>query len=293
VWVFFEEPFSFAGLAPFAALADRSERVGYFIAEREQDNKPSSAGDGEPVHNLLGRGLALNPCRRFSATMNFTMLDKLKGKRTYYCAAVAIVYIVGAFLGFYELDEKVLVALGFGGLAFLRAAIHPPVINATVVAEGSAGASPHREGSPLSGDEIAPASLGSPLSGAAQLRQVQREEIYRDAMRRGSASMILLFGAVLVGLVTGCASFVTDQRDITYEAITNGTKTASVPTREIRTRAKARTFWDAKSALARFRASQTDKSQTATVGELGMETSGTNAIAVLDRLATIVKALPK
>lgn len=109
----------------------------------------------------------------------------------------------------------------------------------------------------------------------------------------GNIPLTILLGAAVVGLVTGCASFVTDQRDISYEAVTNGTKTTSVPTREITTRAKARTFWDAKSALARFAAAQSDKSQSARVGELGMETSGTNAVRVLQELRGIVQALPK
>lgn len=53
--------------------------------------------------------------------MNF--INYLKGKRTYYCALVGILYAGGALLGFYELDEKILAVLGCGGLAFLRMAM--------------------------------------------------------------------------------------------------------------------------------------------------------------------------
>ncbi|HTG44139.1 MAG TPA: hypothetical protein VK633_06370 [Verrucomicrobiae bacterium] len=44
----------------------------------------------------------------------------LKGKKTYFCALLALLYITGSLLGFYDCDAKVLSALGFGGLAFLR-----------------------------------------------------------------------------------------------------------------------------------------------------------------------------
>lgn len=44
----------------------------------------------------------------------------LKGKKTYYLALLAILYCGGAWLGFYELDEKVLIAFGFGSIATLR-----------------------------------------------------------------------------------------------------------------------------------------------------------------------------
>jgi hypothetical protein len=51
-------------------------------------------------------------------------IEFLKGKKTYYCAAVGVLYIGGACLGFYDLDEKVLGIFGLGSLAFLRSAIH-------------------------------------------------------------------------------------------------------------------------------------------------------------------------
>jgi hypothetical protein len=118
------------------------------------------------------------------------------------------------------------------------------------------------------------------------------------ALRQGvsqaaAGSKAILCAAVLAGFTTGCATFTTDQKDISYEAITNGTRVASVPIREIRTRSTARAFWDAKSALASFKASQTDKTQGMTLGGLAMESSGTNAVQVLKEIKEIVQSLPK
>lgn len=51
------------------------------------------------------------------------MLETLKGKKTYICAAAAVLYVLGAMLGFWAFDEKVLGCFGFAGLASFRAAI--------------------------------------------------------------------------------------------------------------------------------------------------------------------------
>lgn len=128
--------------------------------------------------------------------------------------------------------------------------------------------------------------------GLASLRKGIGEKSGTPGTRPSDVLRMLLCAAVLV-LGGGCATFTTDQKDISYEAITNGTRIASVPLREIRTKVKARTFWDAKSALANFKASQTDKTQGANVGGLGQESSGTNAVAILEKIEAIVKALPK
>src|SRR5713226_5291722 len=50
--------------------------------------------------------------------MNLTQL--LDGKKTYLLALAAIVYLLGAHLGWWTLDDKILDALGFGGLITLR-----------------------------------------------------------------------------------------------------------------------------------------------------------------------------
>lgn len=48
-------------------------------------------------------------------------IEFLKGKKTYFTCAIAGLYLVGCWLGFYQLDEKILTVLGITGLAFLRA----------------------------------------------------------------------------------------------------------------------------------------------------------------------------
>lgn len=89
----------------------------------------------------------------------------------------------------------------------------------------------------------------------------------------------------MVSLLCGCANFGTTQIDRSYEK--------GQLVREITTKVTASTFGTSKSELAKFKASQTDKTQGASVGNLGMETSGTNAVRVLQEIGEIVKALPK
>lgn len=47
----------------------------------------------------------------------------LRGKKTYLAAIIGILYLAGAWAGAWEFDQKVLGALGLGGLAFLRAGV--------------------------------------------------------------------------------------------------------------------------------------------------------------------------
>jgi hypothetical protein len=93
----------------------------------------------------------------------------------------------------------------------------------------------------------------------------------------------------LLGLLisaAGCARFSTTQTDTSYD-------NQGKPTRSVTTKAKASTFGTSKSSLANFKASQTDKTQSAAVGALTQEASGTNAVAVIQGLARIAEALPK
>lgn len=90
---------------------------------------------------------------------------------------------------------------------------------------------------------------------------------------------------LLLTLASGCARFSTTQTDLSYEE--------GKPSRKITTRVKASTFWEAKSSLASFAASQTDKTQSAKVGALSSESNSTNAVKALEHLEGIVKALPK
>lgn len=179
------------------------------------------------------------------------LVSLLRGKKTIFCAVVALLYIIGSALYGYECDGRVLTALGFGAAIFLRTAI---------------------------------ASIIPP---EIEEQQRVREAADREASMRYASLLRTLICAAVVVLCAGCASFSTTQEDLSYDEFTGAA------TRKIVTRAASRTFFDAKSQLARFKATQTDKSQSAQVGELGQETSGTNAVQVLDRLYKIVSALPK
>lgn len=86
------------------------------------------------------------------------------------------------------------------------------------------------------------------------------------------ALVAIAFGA----FSTGCARFATTQTDTSYDK--------GQPTRTITTRATAHTLFSAKSALANFKATQTDKSQGASVGGLTQETSGSNAVALVEKI---------
>lgn len=51
------------------------------------------------------------------------LITLLQGRKTYFTVAIAILYVGGAYLGFWELTDEVLAVLGLGALAFLRAGI--------------------------------------------------------------------------------------------------------------------------------------------------------------------------
>lgn len=75
----------------------------------------------------------------------------------------------------------------------------------------------------------------------------------------------------------GCAGFRTTQIDYSYE---NGKLV-----RKIKTKASANTFFEAKSSLATWKATQTDKSQGATVGGLSQEATGSNVVSMAEAIA--------
>ena len=200
-------------------------------------------------------------------------LNFLKGKRTYYCAVLGILYVGGAVLGFYELDEKVLIALGFGGMAFLRAALG------------------RNDQGPSSNDQLTDPMRRVVASGALkETRRIpaidRQPHKQRDEWSTEGSEMIgLLLLAACGALLMGCSTFTTTQTDFSYEE--------GKPVRQITTKAKARTFWDSKSALASFAATQSDKTQSAKVGGLSQESSGTNALEVVREIRKTVEALPK
>lgn len=95
--------------------------------------------------------------------------------------------------------------------------------------------------------------------------------------------------AILLSLsLTGCARFTTGQSD------SSTTQPDGTEIRTVTTRATAYTLFTSKSALANFKASQTDKSQGASVGALTQEASGSNAVNLVERIvgAAIKAAVP-
>jgi len=93
---------------------------------------------------------------------------------------------------------------------------------------------------------------------------------------------ISLFVA-LAALTTGCARFSTNQIERRYDP-DSGKLTA-----EISTRASSGTFFESKSTLAKWKAVQSEKSQSAEVGGLSQESSGTNVVNALTGIAEILK----
>lgn len=80
-------------------------------------------------------------------------------------------------------------------------------------------------------------------------------------------------------LIVGCARFRTVQTDV---SIIDKHGTTS---RTITTKATSTTFFDSKSSLASFRASQTDKSQNASVGALTQDAYGTNVSKLIESVS--------
>ncbi len=99
--------------------------------------------------------------------------------------------------------------------------------------------------------------------------------------------------AALLGLagfslsLAGCARFTTTQIDTSYAE--------GKPQRTITTRASASTICASSSALANFKASQTDKTQAATVGSLSQESHAqTNALDLVAQfLGAAIRAAAK
>ena len=82
-----------------------------------------------------------------------------------------------------------------------------------------------------------------------------------------------LLAVVALFATTGCASFYTTQIDESNE---------QTGLRKITTVTKAKTFFEAKSDLATFAATQTDKSQILKIGKLSQEATATNATALIE-----------
>jgi hypothetical protein len=76
----------------------------------------------------------------------------------------------------------------------------------------------------------------------------------------------------------GCANFSTTQTDTSYDPATGKI------IRKITTQASSATTFESKSELTKFKALQTDKSQSASVGSLGQESTSTNATAIFEAI---------
>jgi len=85
--------------------------------------------------------------------------------------------------------------------------------------------------------------------------------------------------------ISGCARFQTSQTDESYE----GGKVV----RRVTTKASAYTLIESKSQLSNFKANQTDKTQSATVGSLSQESSATNTVNQITDAAVFLGTLIK
>lgn len=93
--------------------------------------------------------------------------------------------------------------------------------------------------------------------------------------------------ALLVPLIllTGCARFGTTQIDRYYDP-----ETGKIAGEKITT-AASYTFFDGRASLATWKASQTDKTQGASVGGLAQESNGTNAVETLREMNSLLRTL--
>lgn len=89
------------------------------------------------------------------------------------------------------------------------------------------------------------------------------------------------FLLAVVILAAGCASFKSTQSEST------GKDGVTVRTTVVR----ASTLFDAKSELAKLRATTTDKTQGLTIGSLDQSSTGTNAISALITLLQILQTV--
>lgn len=91
--------------------------------------------------------------------------------------------------------------------------------------------------------------------------------------------------AIATLALTGCASFHTEQTDVSYDAQGHAT-------RQITTTVQASAILSAKSELTKFRATQTDKTQGASVGSLGLQATN-HVVDALKEVNAILEKMPK
>jgi len=93
--------------------------------------------------------------------------------------------------------------------------------------------------------------------------------------------LALLFGLAVALALSGCARF----HSAMVRTEQTATNTVSTESRQTIT-----TFWDSQSSVGKLRASTTDKTQGLTVGGLDQESSGTNAVEVLNSLERLIRS---
>ena len=97
-------------------------------------------------------------------------------------------------------------------------------------------------------------------------------------LKKGIPRVVFAFCISAFCIAPGCARFSTPQTDLSYE---NGQ-----PQRALTTKAAAFTFFSARSQLTNWKASQTDKTQGATVGALTQESSATNLVDLVGAIVS-------
>jgi hypothetical protein len=95
---------------------------------------------------------------------------------------------------------------------------------------------------------------------------------------------VVVAALLALSLGAGCARFQTKQTDISYDE-------QGLPARTITTKVSAYTLFEADSKLSQFKASQTDKSQAASVGSLEQSAGSTNTVAALNAIVQILGAV--
>ena len=91
--------------------------------------------------------------------------------------------------------------------------------------------------------------------------------------------------ALILILLTGCARFHTVQSDTSYD-------NQGKPTRTITTKVTALALFSANSELAKFRANQSDKTQSASVGSLNLLATN-RVVETLQEVNKILEKVPK
>lgn len=92
--------------------------------------------------------------------------------------------------------------------------------------------------------------------------------------------------AIASVLLAGCAHLSNSQEDTSYND-------AGKPVRTIKSHQGATALFDSNSQIVKFRATNTDKTQSSSVGSVDQSASSTNAVALLHEVDNILVHAPK